>query len=115
MVKAVQMIQMVLKIGQDGLGGLDSLSNRAREGGREGRTHAHAIAHDRRSVKCPATRTGARVRPVICPFGRRNALQIALQQAFRCQKVNPDKAFLRAWRFSFIKMYCYALMKLMKS
>ena len=95
--------------------GLDSLSNRAREGAREGRAHAHAIAHVRRSVKCLATRTGARVRPVICPFGCRNALQIALRQAFRCQKVSPDKDFSRAWRLSSVKMYHYDLMKLMNS
>lgn len=80
-------------------GSLGCLSARAREGGREGRTHARAIARDHRPVKRLATRTGARVRPDVCPSDGVTRYKPRYNGRTDAQKVNPDKGFWRSGVF----------------
>lgn len=86
---------------------LGCLSARARQGGREGRTHARALARDRRPVKRLATRTGARVRPDVCPSGGVTRYKPRYNGRSSAQKVKLDKGFLRAWCFSHTKAYAF--------
>ena len=84
-------------------------------GGREGRTHARAVARDRRPVKRLATRTGARVRPDVCPSDGVTRYRSRYNGRSSAQKVNPDKGFLMVWCFSHTKTYNYIVMNMMKS
>ena len=94
---------------------LGCLSARAREGGREGRTHARAIARDQHPVKHLATRTGARVRPDVCPSDGVTRYRSRYNGRTDAQKVKRDKGFLMAWCFSHTKTYHYIVMNMMKS
>ena len=84
-------------------------------GGREGRTHARAIARDQRPVKRLATRTGARVRPDVCPSAGVTRYRSRYNGRSSAQKVKPDKGFLMEWCFSHTKTYHYIVMNIMKS
>ena len=80
------------------------MPKRTRARGRpEGRTHARAIARDQRPVKRLATRTGARVRPDVCPSDGVTRYRSRYNRRSSAQKVKQDKGFLRAWCFSHIK------------
>lgn len=94
---------------------LGCLSARARQGGREGRTHTHAIARDQHPVKRPATRTGARVRPDVCPSDGVTRYRSRYNGRSSAKKVKLDKGFLMVWCFSHTKTYHYIIMNMMKS
>lgn len=76
-------------------------------GGREGRTHTHAIARDQHPVKRPATRTGARVRPDVCPSDGVTRYRSRYNGRSSAKKVKSDKGFLRVWCFSHTKAYAF--------
>ena len=81
----------------------------------EGRTHAHVIARDQHPVKRLATRTGARVRPDVCPSDGVTRYKPRYNRRSSVQKVKPDKVFLMEWCFSHTKTYHYIVMNMMKS
>ena len=76
-------------------------------GGREGRAHARALARDQLPVKRLATRTGARVRPDVCPSDGVTRYKPRYNGRSSAKKVNPDKGFLMEWRFSHTKAYAF--------